>query len=57
MFRAGVRYDPHGNPVVFDLTTNTGDESFAVEMCVIFKQDLAHLGITVNYRPLEFITL
>ncbi|MGO9264683.1 MAG: ABC transporter substrate-binding protein [Candidatus Binataceae bacterium] len=56
-FRDGVRYDPHGNPVVFDLTTNTGDESVRGEMCVILKQDLEHLGITVNYRPLEFITL
>jgi peptide/nickel transport system substrate-binding protein len=56
-FRDGVRHDPHGNPVVFDLTTNTGDESVRGEMCVILKQDLEHLGITVNYRPLEFITL
>jgi peptide/nickel transport system substrate-binding protein len=56
-FRGGVRYDPHGNPVVFDLTTNTGDESVRGEMCVILKQDLEQLGITVNYRPLEFITL
>jgi peptide/nickel transport system substrate-binding protein len=27
------------------------------QMCAIFKQDLAALGITANYRPLEFITL
>jgi peptide/nickel transport system substrate-binding protein len=26
-------------------------------MCAIFKQDLANLGIRVNYRPLEFTTL
>ena len=55
--RDGVRHDPQGNPVVFELTTNTGDESVRGEMCVILKQDLQHLGITVNYRPLEFITL
>jgi peptide/nickel transport system substrate-binding protein len=53
----GVRYDPRGNPVVFDLTTTTGDESIRGEMCVILKQDLEHLGIKVNYRPLEFIAL
>ncbi|MGH7877937.1 MAG: ABC transporter substrate-binding protein [Candidatus Binataceae bacterium] len=57
MLRPGVRGDPDGHPLVFDLTTSTGDESVRGEMCVIFKQDLEQLGITVNYRPLEFITL
>ena len=27
------------------------------QMCAMFKQDLATLGIKVNYRPLEFTTL
>jgi peptide/nickel transport system substrate-binding protein len=56
MIRPGVRGDPEGNPLVFNLTTNT---SVAVrdEMCAIFKQDLEKLGIEVYYRPLEFITL
>jgi peptide/nickel transport system substrate-binding protein len=52
----GVRYDPQGNRVEFNLTTNTG-VNVRDEMCVIFQQDLARLGIKVNYRPLEFTTL
>jgi peptide/nickel transport system substrate-binding protein len=55
--RNGVLYDPQNNRVVFDLTTPTGEESIRGEMCVILKQDLEHLGIKVNYRPLEFISL
>jgi peptide/nickel transport system substrate-binding protein len=54
--RPGVRGDPEGHPLVFNLTTNTG-VGVRDQMCAIFKQDLASLGITVNYRPLEFITL
>ena len=56
MIGPGVRGDPEGDPLIFKLTTNT---SVAVrdEMCSIFKQDLEKLGIRVNYRPLEFITL
>ncbi len=56
MIRPGVRGDTEGNPLIFKLTTNT---SVAVrdEMCAIFKQDLEKLGIRVDYRPLEFITL
>lgn len=56
MLRPGVRGDPQGNPLIFNLTTNTG-VNIRDEMCAIFKQDLATLGIQVNYRPLEFITL
>ncbi|HEX4211352.1 MAG TPA: ABC transporter substrate-binding protein, partial [Candidatus Binataceae bacterium] len=56
MIRPGVRGDPQGHPLVFSLTTNTG-VPLRDQMCAIFKQDLAALGITVNYRPLEFITL
>ena len=56
MLRPGVRGDPQGNPLIFNLTTNTG-VNIRDEMCAIFKQDLAVLGIQVNYRPLEFITL
>lgn len=55
--RNGVRYDPNGHRVQFDLTTSSGDESVRGEMCVIFKQDLEALGIKVNYRPQEFISL
>jgi peptide/nickel transport system substrate-binding protein len=56
MLRSGVRGDPQGNPLVFNLTTNTG-VPVRDQMCAIFKQDLAALGIKVNYRPLEFISL
>jgi peptide/nickel transport system substrate-binding protein len=52
----GVRTDPKGNRLEFDLTTNTGSPE-RNEMCTIFKQDLERLGIKVNYRPLEFTTL
>ena len=56
MLRPGVRGDPEGHPIVFDLTTPTGNPT-SDQICAIYKQDLAWLGITVNYRPLEFIAL
>jgi len=52
----GARVDPDGVPIVFNLTTNTG-VGVRDQMCAMFKQDLATLGIRVNYRPLEFTTL
>jgi len=52
----GVRVDAHGNPLVFNLMTNTG-VPVRDQMCAMFKQDLATLGIKVNYRPLEFTTM
>jgi len=54
--KPGVRTDPKGNRLEFDLTTNTGTPE-RNEMCTIFKQDVESLGIKVNYRPLEFTTL
>jgi peptide/nickel transport system substrate-binding protein len=54
--KPGVRTDPKGNRLEFDLTTNTGSPE-RDQMCTIFKQDLENLGIKVNYRPLEFTTL
>lgn len=54
--RPGVRVDPKGNRLEFDLTTNTG-VPVRDRMCAIFLQDLTTLGIKVNYRPLEFTTL
>ncbi|MFI5353776.1 MAG: ABC transporter substrate-binding protein [Candidatus Binatales bacterium] len=56
LVKPGVRVDPHGVPLEFNLTTNTG-VAVRDQMCAIFKQDLAALGIRVNYRPLEFTTL
>ena len=49
-------YDPQGHRLEFNLATNTG-VNVRDEMCVILQQDLARLGIKVNYRPLEFTTL
>ena len=54
--RNGVRYDPEGHRLEFNLATNTG-VNVRDEMCVILQQDLSRLGIKVNYRPLEFTTL
>src|SRR4029077_7699656 len=56
MARPGVRVDPHGHRLEFNLMTKSG-EPYRDQMCVIFKQDLAKLGIKVNYRPLEFTTM
>jgi peptide/nickel transport system substrate-binding protein len=56
LIKPGVRVDPHGNRLEFNLTTNTG-VPMRDEMCAIFQQDLANLGIKVNYRPVEFTTL
>lgn len=56
MASGGVRVDSHGNPLVFTLTTNA-DSQERQQMCAILKQDLAALGIQVNFRPLDFQTL
>lgn len=56
LVRPGVRVDPHGNRLEFNLMTSTG-VNVRDQMCAIFKQDLATLGIRVNYRPLEFTTM
>jgi peptide/nickel transport system substrate-binding protein len=50
------RVDQQGNPLEFNLTTNTGVAQ-RDQMCAILQQDLAELGIKVNYRPVEFTTL
>ncbi|HKF29875.1 MAG TPA: ABC transporter substrate-binding protein [Candidatus Binataceae bacterium] len=52
----GVRVDSKGNRLEFNLVTNTGTPE-RDQMCAIFKQDLGNLGIKVNYRPIDFITL
>ncbi len=52
----GVRADAQGNRLEFNLVTNTGTPE-RDRMCAIFKQDLANLGIKVNYRPIDFVTL
>jgi peptide/nickel transport system substrate-binding protein len=52
----GVRVDSKGNRLEFNLMTSAG-VNLRNQMCAIFKQDLATLGIKVNYRPLEFTTM
>jgi peptide/nickel transport system substrate-binding protein len=52
----GRRVDKKGNPIVFNLSAATGVPELD-QTCAIFKQDLANVGITVNYQPLEFTTL
>jgi peptide/nickel transport system substrate-binding protein len=56
LVRPGLRTDPKGNRLEFNLMTATGVPE-GDQMCTIFKQDLESLGIKVNYRPLEFTTL
>jgi peptide/nickel transport system substrate-binding protein len=56
MLRPGVRGDPAGHPLVFDMTTPAGSP-IRVQICTIYKQDLESLGFKVNFRPLDFITL
>jgi peptide/nickel transport system substrate-binding protein len=56
MLRNGVRGDPAGHPLAFNLTTATGSPA-SDQMCAIYKQDLQTLGIKVNYQPLDFVTL
>lgn len=52
----GFLHDKNGNKVEFSLYTNSGN--FPREaMGVAIKQDLAKLGITVNFKPLEFNSL
>ena len=52
----GIREDPNGNPIVFDLYTNAGNK-IREQMCAIILEDWTRLGLKVNYRPLEFNTL
>lgn len=51
-----ILYDKKGNRVEFDLYTNAGNtEREAIGVMV--KQDLADLGIKVNFKPVEFNSL
>ena len=52
----GKLYDKFNNIVEFDLYTNAGNtEREAIG--VMLKQDLAELGIQVNFKPIEFNSL
>ena len=52
----GILYDKANNKVEFDLYTNAGNtEREAIG--VMIKQDLEDLGMTVNFKPIEFNSL
>lgn len=54
--KKGKLHDKKGNLVEFDLLTNAGNtEREAIG--VMLKQDLEELGITVNFKPIEFNSL
>lgn len=52
----GTLFDKNGNKVEFDLYTNAGNTER--EACgVMLKEDLRNLGITINFKPIEFNSL
>ena len=52
----GKLFDKDGNKVEFDLFTNAGNTE-RESIGVMVKQDLEELGMTVNFKPIEFNTL
>lgn len=52
----GVLYDKNGIRVEFELSTNAGNTQREATG-VSIKEDLAKLGIKVNFKPVEFNTL
>lgn len=53
---SGKLLDRYGNYVEFDLYTNAGNTEREA-LGVMVKQDLADLGIRVNFKPIEFNSL
>ncbi len=52
----GVREDAEGHPVEFTMITNTGNDLREL-MGNIIKDDLAKIGVKMNFSPIEFNTL
>ena len=52
----GILYDKYGNRVEFELSTNAGNTQREATG-VSIKEDLAKLGMKVNFKPVEFNTL
>lgn len=52
----GIREDADGNPVEFTMITNTGNDQREL-MGNIIKDDLAKIGVKMNFNPVEFNTL
>ena len=55
-WKKGKLYDKDGHKVEFDLYTNAGNTE-RESIGVMVKQDLEELGMTVNFKPIEFNTL
>lgn len=54
--KSGKLKDKEGNKVEFDLYTNAGNTE-RESIGVMIKQDLEDLGMSVNFKPVEFNTL
>ncbi len=52
----GIREDGEGNPVEFTMITNTGNDLREL-MGNIIKDDLAKIGVKMNFNAVEFNTL
>lgn len=52
----GGLQDKHGNPVEFTLLTNSGNDQREA-IGVNIKQDLAALGMKINFKPIDFNVL
>lgn len=52
----GILYDKNNNKVEFELLTNAGNTQREATG-VSIKEDLSELGITVNFKPVEFNSL
>jgi peptide/nickel transport system substrate-binding protein len=52
----GIREDDEGHPVEFTMITNTGNDAREL-MGNIIKDDLAKIGVKMNFSPIEFNTL
>ena len=55
-YKKGKLYDRYGNKVEIDLSTNAGNTEREA-LGVMVKQDLADIGISVNFKPIEFNSL
>ena len=54
--KKGLLYDKYNNQVEIDLSTNAGNTEREA-LGVMIKQDLADIGIKVNFKPIEFNSL
>jgi len=52
----GACIDPQGNPVEFTILLPSGGSTWE-DLIVVFKENVAELGVTVNINPIDFATL